>query len=824
MVAEIAVDKIKYSADKLYSYKVPNELKNQIFIGARVYVPFGNGGKNRLGIVLSFSEQIPAGISLKEINCILDEQKIVTEEMLFLAKYMKSNYYCSFFDGIRAMIPFTREIKVEKILKLEENRLNELKNTLSEQENKVTEFIKSKGNCLKGKACEKLENSYKDLIKKLKLLGVLRIEYLAKIKRQKKNFELIKLSSSVRDGKSNFNLTPKQKGIVEFFKSIGKPATVKEISYFTGSSKCVINTLLKKGVLEYYEQDLENFLEKGQKAKEKEGNVEGTKKEIVLTNLQNKVFEELKKVALKGETHTALIRGITGSGKTMILVSLIDFILKKNKSVIFMVPEIALTSQVIAMFKSRYGEAAAVIHSKLPERERQKEWERIQKGEVSIVVGTRTAVFSPVKNLGLIIMDEEHETSYKSEASPRFHARDIAVQRCKYNKSMLVLASATPSLESYFRAKSGVYSLHTLNERYGDAVLPEIEIIDMNSELMNGNPTFFSEKLVESLKGELEKGNQAILLLNRRGYNTFVRCRECKEPIKCPNCNITLNYHKVNNRLMCHYCGYSTEFLRECPKCHGVNIAYEGIGTQRAEFQLKEIFPEAKVLRVDTDSIDTEPSLEKVFKEFFGKKYNVMIGTQMIAKGLNFPSVTLVGVLMADQALYSDDFRSYERAFSLITQVVGRAGRGEKRGKAIIQTYTPENPVIGFAAKQNYEDFYKEEIEIRKLMLYPPFSDICYIGFTGKRESNVIEISNGFFEQLKEMAFKKYKDLPLRIYKPSPANVNKVCGKYRYRILIKCRNGKKFCGMMSEIMLLYEGIGNSKGVNIFANINPSFIE
>lgn len=823
MIVEVAVDKVKYGFDSLYSYKVPADLEEKIFLGVRVLVPFGNSKSKRLAVVLKKSQTSDVEVSdlnkkgiknsnLKEVCIVIDDSPVVTDEMIFLAKYMKKNYYCTLFTGIKAMLPVYKGLTTKNFFEADEEKFNFLKKNLNLKEIGVIKFILQNKDILRGKKCEKFESENKSVIDKLVNLGILKFNYIKETKSIRKYDEPIKLNEYVSS-----SLTEKQKKVVDFFIKQGE-STIKEVCYFTGVSRNLVNNLLKKGILKYFSHD-----KKSENIFETNSNFTENKKTIKLTELQNKVYNELEKLAKKNEMHISLVRGVTGSGKTMVLLSLIDFVLKKGQSVIFMVPEIALTTQIISIFKSRYKEDAAVIHSKLSDKKRREEWQRISKGNAKVVVGTRTAVFAPVKNLGLIIMDEEHETSYKSEASPRFHARDLAIQRCKYNKCMLVLTSATPSVESYFWAKSGIYSLHTLDKRYGKAILPEVEIIDMNSEIMKGNPTPFSERLVEVIKDEIDKGKQSILLLNRRGYHTFVRCKDCRESVICPNCNITLNYHRANERLMCHYCGYSMDFLKECPKCHGVNIAYEGIGTQRAEFQLQMLIPDAKILRMDTDAITSENSLEESFKKFSEGTYNVMIGTQMIAKGFNFPNVTLVGVLMADQALYCDDFRSYERAFSLITQVIGRAGRGEYMGKAIIQTYTPENSVISLAAKQDYEAFYNDEIEIRKTMLYPPFSDICCVGFTGKDEKKVAEISIEFFEKLKKIAFEEYKDIPLRIFKPSPANINKICGNYRYRILIKCRNGKKFHGMMSKIMISYESKANLKKVNIFIDMNPSFI-
>ncbi len=790
---------------------MPEYLESCVSVGVFVVVPFGKSNAQRVGVIFAVRTVDEIDESIKEICTVSDTVPALTDEMICLSRYMKDNYYCTWFDGIRAMVPLSSRIKTDAVLRFNESRFMNLQNSLTLEEKSLALRIRNEKRQIKGRILSNLASNYGSLIERLKILGILYIEQKARKIAYRRSILYIRLNPAV-----NFDIrfTVKQRKVIDFIKQRGI-STVKDICYFTGESKNVVNNLINKKVLVCSEKEEPKSSQICETIKSREN--------INLSDSQRVVFQELKSLIVEDKPHVSLLHGITGSGKTMVMLAIIDFVVKRGKSAIFMVPEIALTSQFVDLFKVHYGDTVAILHSGLPDKERLSEWDRVKNGFARVVIGTRTAVFAPVKDLGLIVMDEEHESTYKSEASPRFHARDIAVQRCKYNKCMLLLASATPSIESYFCAKVGKYSLHKLDKRYGNAVLPVTETVDMNDELVKGNPTPFSERLIEVIKEEKKAGKQAILLLNRRGYNTFVRCRSCREPVICPNCNITMNYHRANNRLMCHYCGHSMDFLQKCPKCHGENISYEGIGTQRAQFQLEELIPDAKILRVDADSVDEIDSHEKMFRDFSEGKYDIMIGTQMVAKGLNFPNVTVVGVLMADQSLYSDDFRSYERTFSLITQVSGRSGRGQARGKSVIQTYTPENTIIDLAAAQDYESFYSEEIKIRKAMLYPPFSDLCYVGFKGKEEKNTKLVSNEFFNKLKDIASSKYKNIPLRIFRPCPANVDKVCGNYRYRILIKFKNSKDFRGMMSEIMLLYERRANSKQVDIFIDVNPMFI-
>ena len=524
-----------------------------------------------------------------------------------------------------------------------------------------------------------------------------------------------------------------------------------------------------------------------------------------------------------GKGGVSLLFGVTGSGKTSVFLRLIDRVREDGRGVIVMVPEISLTPQTISIFRARYGSCVAVFHSGLTLAERLDEWKRVNNGDATIVVGTRSAVFAPFRDIGLIIMDEEQEGTYQSESSPRYRARDVAKYRCAYHKALLVLSSATPSVESYYYAQKGRYTLNVLPARYGQAELPKVDIVDMNRELECGNRTIFSSTLCEALEQNLKDGRQSILLLNRRGFNTFVSCRACGHVLTCPNCSITLTYHAANQRLMCHYCGFSVPFTRECPVCHEDQVHYTGFGTQRAQQQLTELFPQARILRLDADSTMARFAYDKKLKRFADGEYDIIVGTQMVAKGLDFENVTLVGVLSADQALYGDDFRSYERAFDLLTQVVGRSGRGRYRGRAVIQTFTPENKVIALAAKQDYPEFYREEIELRRAMLYPPFADLCVVGFAGGSEAKVRAASVAFMQKLREMARTEYPELPLRVLNPSPALIGRVNNKYRYKLLVKCRAGRQLREMISRLLVWFSGCREYDAVTAFADLNPDSI-
>ena len=485
-----------------------------------------------------------------------------------------------------------------------------------------------------------------------------------------------------------------------------------------------------------------------------------------------------------------------------------------------MVPEIALTSQLISIFKSNFPDKVAVFHSGLSLGERLDEFKRVKKGLASIAIGTRSAVFAPFENIGLIIMDEEQEHTYKSEGKPRFHARELAKFRTSYNNSLLVLASATPSVETYYNAKSGKYHIATLTQRYGTATLPDVLVADMNEEVSLGNSSQFSSLLLENIEQNLNDKKQTILLLNRRGHNTFVTCRNCRETVSCPNCSISMTYHSANNRLMCHYCGHSIKYDGICPTCNGHSLRFAGYGTQRAEAELAEIFPDARILRMDTDATMSKSSHEKKLTEFSKGDYDILVGTQMVAKGLDFPDVTLVGVLSADQMLYSDDYRSFENAFSMLTQVVGRSGRGKDKGRAVIQTFTPENPIISLASTQNYDAFYDDEIKIRKAMLYPPFAQLCLIGFVCDNSVKVSKACAQFMSLLTDKLNSSYNDIPIRVLGPSPAGIPKVNNKYRYKIILKCRNDSRFRQMLSQTLTEFSKLKDYTDVTVYADMHP----
>lgn len=602
--------------------------------------------------------------------------------------------------------------------------------------------------------------------------------------------------------------TEKQLSVVDALKNIEGEVSVKELCYFTGVTPAVVEALHKKDVVEYYEKEVfrRPYNEQITDASD-----------IDLTESQQNAFDNLKHQFESGGG-TSLLFGVTGSGKTQVYLRLIDEVEKTGKGIIVMVPEISLTPQTLRIFHSRYGDKVAVFHSGLSDGERLDEWKRVKQGLATIVVGTRSAVFAPFENLGLVIIDEEQEHTYKSEQSPRYHARDIAKYRCAEDKALLVLASATPSFESYMSAKNGKYSLCVLKDRFGQAELPDVETVDMCKERFDGNKNDISRALLTALTENLDAGHQSIVLINRRGYNTYAACDSCGEVVMCPNCSISLTYHRHNNRLMCHYCGYSIPFTTKCPECGADDVHYTGAGTQRFEEELERLLPGARILRMDADTTMQKFSYEEKLTAFRNGECDIMVGTQMVAKGLDFENVTLVGVLSADQQLFSDDYKSMETTFDLLTQVIGRAGRGKYPGKAIIQTIQPQHDVIQLASTQNFEDFFDTEIIMRKACVFPPYCNLCTISFQGVKEERVLKSSINFLNDLRAKAEGEYSDLKLIVLGPMPERVVKISNKYRHRLIIKCVNNKRFRQMLSELLFDFAKNKENSGVNAIPDI------
>ena len=561
-----------------------------------------------------------------------------------------------------------------------------------------------------------------------------------------------------------------------------------------GISRAVLDNLCAKGVLE---------CSKVNKSIDLYSSIPLKNEPILLTEEQQAAYDALLPGLEDAAPHSALLYGVTGSGKTLVFLKLIEHCLQMGRRALVLVPEISLTPQMILRLKSQFGKRVAVQHSALNHTERLLQWQMIQDGGADIVVGTRSAIFSPLENIGLVIIDEEQEHTYRSESAPRYSAHEVARQRAAENGALLLLASATPSTESYYAAQHGRTQLVRLTKRYGGNPLPKVQIVDMRAELASGNPREISLAMEDAIRHNLEAGKQTILLLNRRGYQTVAQCEDCREVLKCPKCSVPMVYHKSAHKLLCHYCGSQLDPPpARCPACGG-KLQYRGFGTQKAEEELAKLFPEARILRMDQDTTAAKDAHEKLLAKFARHEYDIMVGTQMVAKGLDFEDVTMVGVLGIDSLLFAQGFRAYETVFSLVTQVVGRSGRAKDPGFAIIQTTDPDNPVLNLAAAQDYDAFFEQEIAYRKLGLYPPFCGLCVVGFAGPKESEVARASARFAALLGRQAAKQ-PDLPLRVLGPTPGSIEKINDSYRYKLTVKCRNDRRFRDLIRETLTLYE--------------------
>ena len=674
--------------------------------------------------------------------------------------------------GSTVLVPFGKNSALEEgyVINIKEKTTYEvkdiakIKHNLTEQQIELAKWMAKRyfcnvSDCIKqmltpGTKSKKQENNIQD--------KTINVVYLKK--------EIDEIQFDIEMGKIK---SEKQKKILQFLKN-NDGVTVPEIEIFTGGTRAIVKTLEKNGYVEIVEKKVERDPLANKKI-EKTENLE-------LTEEQQKAYDLVSQKMQEEKYEQFLLYGVTGSGKTEVYLQLIGEALKQNKTAIVLVPEISLTPQMIDRFIARFDkEEIAVIHSKLSIGERYDEWNKIKEGKAKIVIGARSAIFAPVQNIGIIIIDEEHDSSYKSEAVPKYDAKEIAKKLAKENKCPLIFGSATPDLNTYYKAKQGKITLLELTHRANNSKLPEVEIIDLKMELANGNRTMLSVKLHDAIEKNLQEKRQTILFLNRRGYSTFIMCRECGYTVKCKNCNISMTYHKTENKLKCHYCGYEENVVTVCPECKSTKIRYFGTGTQKLEQEINKIFPQATTIRMDVDTVTKKNSHEEILNKFRNENIDILIGTQMVVKGHHFPNVTLVGVIAADSSLNIDDYRANERTFQLLTQVAGRAGREKLDGRVIIQTYTPDNFSIICAKKQDYEMFYNTEIALRKQLNYPPFCDIILIGFNSLSEKEIIEVSQRVYMELKNNLNKD----EFNVLKPMPSPIDKIQNKFRWRIIIK---------------------------------------
>ena len=818
-VAKIALQAATYAIDKPYDYQVPPELLDTLRPGMRVVVPFGAGNRRTEGIVLALEGGYPDDPRRKSILTVLDEEPVLDGEALRLALWMRERWFCTVYDAARAMLPAGLYFSLQDRWKLAPGVDREAAYAAagrSEHARHIVELLFASG---READVAQIKEAFgtKDPNPALKLLrdkGILTLETSASRGVGDKK-ELV-ASLAIPPEEAMALVTPRRRSaplryaVTELLCALGS-ASAKELCYFTGAANATLRSLEKSGILrlEHREVFRRVTVEAGERAAPP-----------VLNAEQQAAFEGLDALAAAGRPAAALLYGVTGSGKTQVYLRLIYEALARGRTAMVLVPEIALTPQLLRIFASHFGDDIAVLHSSLRAGERYDEWKRVRSGQARVVIGTRSAVFAPLRNLGLLILDEEQESTYKSENVPKYHARDVAKYRCAQNDALLVLGSATPSVESMYHARRGDYRLFTLRRRYNEQAMPEVLIADMKQELRAGNGTSLSGPLRAGLAAAMEAGEQSILFLNRRGASRMVTCGECGEVPTCPRCSVHLTYHSANGRLMCHYCGHSEPLPDACPSCGGA-LNFLGYGTQKVEEELHAAFPGREILRMDTDTVSATQSHEKLLSRFEKERIPVLVGTQMVAKGLDFENVTLVGVISADLSLYVDDYRAGERTFSLLTQVVGRAGRGAKQGRAVIQTFTPENDVIRCAARQDYDSFYEQEIELRRMRLCPPFRELFVLTASGPLESAVLRTCMRLRRSLEGwLAQPPFRDWELTVLGPAPASVAKINDRYRYRLTLAAQNTKEIRAMVAHLVRCAQTDKENKGVSVSADVNP----
>ena len=798
--------------DKGYDYVVPEEWVGKIKRGSFVTVPFGGGNRRRTGLVESLSS-VSDYSEAKPLYALSTPRISLSEEMLGLVSFLRETTLCTTGDAVHAMIPSgafsawtptyyptNRDVKDVRALTPEEAFL-------------LAHLREGNGvslDALKHRFGAATEESLAKLVK----AGLAVREFVAKDAMAHKETAYYALAKKDEAEKTP-RLGEKQRAVLECLEAGER--TDAELRAL-GFSKQTLDSLLEKGLLTCRAERVwrNSYAEYGK---------DTLPRDFELNEEQAGVFSELCTLLEDGKPHGVLLHGVTGSGKTPVMLKTIDRVLASGKGVIVLLPEIALTPQTLSLFCSRYGERVAVMHSALSAGERMDAYFRVLEGEADVVVGTRSAVFAPVKNLGLIVMDEEHEHTYKSDMNPKYHARDIARYRAAKHGATLLLCSATPSLESYKRAVEGRYTLLKLRHRHAGATLPEVQVADMRLEPNKGNLSPIGEKLKDMLISNMESGNQSVLFLNRRGYHHAVSCRACGEALVCPACSVSLKYHTKNRQysdgyLLCHTCGRRQPMPKACPSCGSEHLSRIGYGTQRVEEELEKLLPTAKVLRMDTDTTTARFSYDEMLGAFRRHEADVLLGTQMVTKGHDFPDVTLVGVLMADAALYLDDYRASERTFSMLTQVIGRAGRAGKKGVALIQTVNPDHEVIELACRQDYETFYEREIRLRKLLVFPPFCDIALLTLSHTDERKLLPAAKALSEELAKLVCSDYSDVKIVAYGPFEAPVYRADGKYRMRMVVKCALNPRTRAMFSELLDIF-GKQKMETPLLSVDFNPS---
>ena len=811
MIAKIAVAAANFAIDKPYSYRVPQEMALQP--GMRVTVPFGRGNRRSEGLVLALEDGEEAG--LKTVERALDEEPMLSGHMLQLAAFIRERYFCTFYDAARAMLPAGTWFRISDTYRLTEDRSWQDKNLRKEGAKKILDFLLDCGGQTDDAALRLLIPQEETRIAALKYLtGKKWVETetdLSLLQRDKTE-KIVSLAVSREEIQEHLTgklRSPGQRKVLELLCSLER-AAVKDVCYLTGVSRDCVNRLAKAGLLELSQREVLRCHEI------RPAKIDGP---LMLNEEQQAAYDGLRRQMDMEKPGVSLLYGVTGSGKTAVYLKLIQACLDEGKQAMLLVPEIALTPQLLSLLAAYFGQSVAVLHSSLSTGERYDQWKRVRSGNARVIVGTRSAVFAPSANLGLVILDEEQEHSYKSENSPRYSAKEVAIWRGFKEKALVLLGSATPSVETMYRAKQGEYGLFTLKERYNGRSLPKVQIVDMREEVKLGNDLAYSGDLLEAMKRTRDEGKQTVLFLNRRGNARALQCVECGEAPECPRCASRLTYHSANGRLMCHYCGFSQPTPKRCPACGGP-MKTVGTGTQKAQEELLGLWPEAQILRMDSDTVSAVNTHEKILARFQEEKIPVLIGTQMVAKGLNLPDVTLVGVLDADMSLYSGSYRAAETTFHMLTQVVGRAGRGDAPGEAVIQTMVPEHQVLMLAARQDYDGFYGLEIQMRRAQELPPFGDIASVTFTGQEEVQVLRGAAKFRDSLLAcLTQPPYTNEKCRVLGPAPCAVPKINYNFRYRLTLRCRMTKPLRHLLAHLLRQFGQDGANRGVSAFVDVN-----
>ncbi|MDK2802287.1 MAG: primosomal protein N' [Oscillospiraceae bacterium] len=785
IILKVAVYNIPYHIDKLYSYYVSEEDINNIELGKRVIIPFGNGNKKKQGVIFDIlKNDTNIDDNLKYIIEIIDDNSFISIELLSIISFLVRTTFCTYHQAIQCILPNGINYKLENsyILNKDMNFSN-----YDQSELLIFEFLN-----IKRKESEILNFINNNGYKKDRFIELINDKIILKdvnIIRNIKdlNIKMIKLNSNFTEDKHKYKITPKNKLVINFIDEV-KICSVKEACYFTGCSQTVIKNLEQKKIIDIFE--------KPEYRRPKDVYKIDFYKDIILNLKQEEIYNSLLENYREDKPIVSLVHGVTGSGKTFVFLKIIKEIINQKQTVLYLVPEISLTSQIISFLKVHFGDILAIIHSGLTMSERLDEFKRINEKKASIVVGTRSSIFAPLENIGLIIIDEEHEKTYKSEHSPRYDAREIAKFRAVKNNCLLILASATPSIESYYNAIENKYNLYSMDRRYNQNPLSTVKFVDLTN--FTDKEYMITKNLYIEIEKNIQDKKQSIILINKRGYNNILLCYNCGLGFVCKNCTVNMIYHKTNNRIVCHYCSYSIPYTNICSSCGMDKVEFLGYGTQKIEDEIRSLLPNSRILRIDTDSIDSRIDFENKINRINNNEYDIIIGTQMIAKGFNFLNVTLVGILGIDNLLYTADYRANENVFSLVTQVIGRSGRGLEKGRAVIQTFLKDNLILNLAGKQDYKEFYQKEIEFRKELLYPPFVNICTIYISGKQEKILLECIE-YIESMINYNYNFISNNTLFSYmgfsKNYPYMVN---NNFTFKFIIKCKMHKiirKFINM-----------------------------